>query len=133
MRISYVDATLPKRLRQEELKEVYSFTCQCKLCTSTETLDPREALWCPKGCGGICPHPTEGAVDFALLELLRLIVRRRPDLTVREMQNRCGEHRCRVRRAPRGAGGIEESHVPTIQRWVQAVAVPGKLDRPPPS
>ncbi|KAI0693920.1 SET domain-containing protein [Cerioporus squamosus] len=59
VRISYVDATLPKVLRQRELKEVYGFACQCKLCTRAVPADPREALWCPKGCGGICPYPTE--------------------------------------------------------------------------
>ncbi|KAI0746851.1 SET domain-containing protein [Daedaleopsis nitida] len=59
VRISYVDTTLPQRLRQKELKEVYNFTCQCKLCTRTRSADPREAMWCPKGCGGTCPIPTE--------------------------------------------------------------------------
>ncbi|TFK90316.1 SET domain-containing protein [Polyporus arcularius HHB13444] len=59
VRISYVDTTLPKALRQKELKEVYSFVCQCKLCSRAVPADPREALWCPKRCGGICPYPTE--------------------------------------------------------------------------
>ncbi|KAI0711226.1 SET domain-containing protein [Earliella scabrosa] len=60
IRISYVDPTLPKTLRQQELKEVYSFACRCKLCTRALPADPREALVCPKACGGICPHPAEG-------------------------------------------------------------------------
>ncbi|OJT01751.1 N-lysine methyltransferase SMYD2 [Trametes pubescens] len=59
VRISYVDTTLPKDLRQKELTEVYNFTCQCKLCTKPPTVDPRESLWCPKKCGGTCPLPTE--------------------------------------------------------------------------
>ncbi|EJF63742.1 SET domain-containing protein [Dichomitus squalens LYAD-421 SS1] len=65
IRISYVDTTLPNRLRQNELKEVYSFSCQCKLCCRTTAADPREALWCPKSCGGICPYPTEESGDRA--------------------------------------------------------------------
>ena len=65
VRISYVDTTLPKALRQKELREVYSFACQCTLCTRAAAADPREALWCPKGCGGICPYPTEGASGSA--------------------------------------------------------------------
>ncbi|KAI9063571.1 SET domain-containing protein [Trametes sanguinea] len=59
VRIAYVDTTLPKHLRQKELKETYSFTCQCKLCTRVTSVDAREALWCPKQCGGTCPLPTE--------------------------------------------------------------------------
>ncbi|EIW55654.1 SET domain-containing protein [Trametes versicolor FP-101664 SS1] len=59
IRISYVDTTLPKDLRQKELTEVYNFTCQCKLCTKPPAVDPRESLWCPKKCGGTCPLPTE--------------------------------------------------------------------------
>ncbi|KAH9941306.1 SET domain-containing protein [Epithele typhae] len=59
IRISYVDTTQPTRLRQTELKAVYNFTCRCKNCSATETVDPREALWCPNGCGGMCPHPDE--------------------------------------------------------------------------
>ncbi len=58
-----MDTTLPKALRQKELKEVYSFACQCKLCSRAVPADPREALWCPKRCGGVCPYPTEGASD----------------------------------------------------------------------
>ncbi|KAI0764895.1 SET domain-containing protein [Fomes fomentarius] len=59
VRISYVDTTLPKHLRQKELKETYNFACLCTLCTRAMPAEPREALWCPKGCGGICPHPSE--------------------------------------------------------------------------
>ncbi|KAI0360613.1 SET domain-containing protein [Trametes cingulata] len=59
VRIAYVDTTLPKRLRHKELKETYNFTCLCKLCIRALPVDPREALWCPKGCGGTCPLPTE--------------------------------------------------------------------------
>ncbi|KAI0777740.1 SET domain-containing protein [Trametes elegans] len=60
VRIAYIDTTLPKHLRHQELKETYNFTCQCNLCKkSPATVDPREAMWCPKNCGGTCPLPTE--------------------------------------------------------------------------
>ncbi|KAI0635233.1 SET domain-containing protein [Trametes polyzona] len=59
VRISYVDTTLPKRLRQQELAETYNFTCQCKVCARPPPVDPRESLWCPKNCGGTCPLPAE--------------------------------------------------------------------------
>ena len=65
IRISYVDTTLPTHIRQEELKEVYNFTCGCNLC-STSNADPREALWCPVGCGGMCLYPTEGMLSPAV-------------------------------------------------------------------
>ncbi|KAI1798145.1 SET domain-containing protein [Ganoderma leucocontextum] len=65
VRISYVDTTLPRALRQKELKEVYSFVCQCKTCTRALPADPREALWCPKRCGGICPYPPQEDPDSA--------------------------------------------------------------------
>ncbi|KIJ63125.1 hypothetical protein HYDPIDRAFT_182437 [Hydnomerulius pinastri MD-312] len=58
---AYIDTTLPRSLRQEALKETYSFQCQCTLCempTGTG-IDPREAVWCPKSCGGMCPLPNE--------------------------------------------------------------------------
>ncbi|KAI0674368.1 SET domain-containing protein [Trametes maxima] len=59
VRIAYVDTTLPKGLRQNELQETYNFTCRCKLCNKPPPVDLREALWCPKKCGGTCPIPTE--------------------------------------------------------------------------
>ncbi|KAM5533874.1 hypothetical protein V8D89_012414 [Ganoderma adspersum] len=59
IRISYVDTTLPAALRQKELKEVYSFVCQCTACTRALPADPRAALWCSKQCGGICPYSAQ--------------------------------------------------------------------------
>ncbi|KAF9226289.1 SET domain-containing protein [Gyrodon lividus] len=57
---AYMDTTLPKSQRQKVLEETYSFTCQCPLCTQDSTIiDPREAVWCPKSCGGTCPLPNE--------------------------------------------------------------------------
>ncbi|KAG2002564.1 hypothetical protein CC2G_004744 [Coprinopsis cinerea AmutBmut pab1-1] len=58
---SYIDATLPRALRQKALKETYHFTCRCSLCSPADTASPdlREALYCPKKCGGVCPFPTE--------------------------------------------------------------------------
>ncbi|KAI0646366.1 SET domain-containing protein [Trametes meyenii] len=59
IRIAYVDTTLPKRLRRRELQDTYHFKCLCKLCIRSPAVDPRDALWCPKNCGGTCPIPTE--------------------------------------------------------------------------
>ncbi|KAJ7466728.1 hypothetical protein B0H11DRAFT_2047522 [Mycena galericulata] len=56
---AYIDTTLPKALRQSSLLETYLFSCGCQLCTSIADVDPRESVWCPKGCGGMCPSPTE--------------------------------------------------------------------------
>ncbi|KAI5982767.1 hypothetical protein EDD15DRAFT_2179981 [Pisolithus albus] len=57
--MSYVDMTLPKSLRQGALLETYNFQCRCKACVESSGVDPREAAWCPKACGGMCPLPTE--------------------------------------------------------------------------
>ncbi|KAG2035155.1 hypothetical protein BDR03DRAFT_868689 [Suillus americanus] len=56
---SYIDTTLPRSLRQAALKETYDFTCQCELCHDDNKIDPREAIWCPKSCGGMCPAPSD--------------------------------------------------------------------------
>jgi hypothetical protein len=56
---SYIDVTSPKTERQKSLTETYNFTCACTLCSSHEG-NIREALWCPKSCGGMCPLPIEG-------------------------------------------------------------------------
>ncbi|KAG6860720.1 hypothetical protein C0995_008163 [Termitomyces sp. Mi166 len=56
---SYIDTTLPRYLRQKSLKETYNFECTCTLCTSSADVDPREAVFCPKKCGGTCPVPLE--------------------------------------------------------------------------
>ncbi|KAJ7596939.1 hypothetical protein C8J56DRAFT_1001009 [Mycena floridula] len=59
---SYIDVTLPRDRRQKDLIETYNFECRCELCTHPPPVDLREALWCPKACGGICPIPTEDNV-----------------------------------------------------------------------
>ncbi|KAL1721019.1 hypothetical protein EV715DRAFT_249315 [Schizophyllum commune] len=56
---SYIDTTLPRALRRRELQEGYNFLCECSLCKTPPPVDAREALWCPKSCGGMCPLPTE--------------------------------------------------------------------------
>ncbi|KAH9477693.1 Histone-lysine N-methyltransferase ASHR1 [Psilocybe cubensis] len=59
---AYIDTTLPREHRQKILNETYHFTCRCPLCApppANSTLDMREAMWCPKKCGGMCPLPTE--------------------------------------------------------------------------
>ncbi|KAF9060323.1 SET domain-containing protein [Rhodocollybia butyracea] len=48
-------------LRQQTLEETYNFTCACRLCTSINDVDPREAMNCPKNCGGLCPLPSDDA------------------------------------------------------------------------
>ncbi|CAL1709203.1 unnamed protein product [Somion occarium] len=57
--VSYVDTSVPRDLRQKELKETYNFVCHCSLCIRQTEVDPRTAMSCPKSCGGICPLPTE--------------------------------------------------------------------------
>ncbi|KAL1706917.1 hypothetical protein EV121DRAFT_256712 [Schizophyllum commune] len=56
---SYIDTTLPRALRRRELQEGYNFLCECSLCKTPPPVDAREALWCPKSCGGMCPLPNE--------------------------------------------------------------------------
>jgi len=56
---AYVDTSLPRAMRQQSLKETYNFTCNCTLCAIPPLPDPRESMWCPKSCGGMCPLPTE--------------------------------------------------------------------------
>lgn len=57
---SYIDTTLPRVQRQEALSSSHNFTCRCELCSQPPVPDPREALVCPKTCGGACPFPSEG-------------------------------------------------------------------------
>ncbi|KAI0263133.1 hypothetical protein BC834DRAFT_828026 [Gloeopeniophorella convolvens] len=57
---SYIDTTLPKAQRQAVLSVTYNFSCECTLCSQPPGPDPREALLCPKNCGGTCPFPSEG-------------------------------------------------------------------------
>ncbi|KAF8268346.1 SET domain-containing protein [Lactarius quietus] len=56
---SYIDTTLPRVQRQAALSATYSFACKCSLCSEPPKSDPREALLCPKDCGGTCPFPSE--------------------------------------------------------------------------
>ncbi|KAH9985658.1 SET domain-containing protein [Russula compacta] len=56
---SYIDTTLPRAQRQAALSASYDFSCQCALCSQPPEPDPREALACPKNCGGTCPFPSE--------------------------------------------------------------------------
>ncbi|KDR78759.1 hypothetical protein GALMADRAFT_64592 [Galerina marginata CBS 339.88] len=58
---AYIDTTLPREKRQQILQETYHFTCKCNLCAPSPTSPPdlREAMWCPKKCGGVCALPTE--------------------------------------------------------------------------
>ncbi|EJD41974.1 hypothetical protein AURDEDRAFT_105699 [Auricularia subglabra TFB-10046 SS5] len=61
---SYVDISLPRHLRRRDLKETYNFTCNCSACSSLDDPsvgDPRYAVWCPKGCGGVCRIPELGS------------------------------------------------------------------------
>lgn len=62
---SYIDITLPRSRRQNDLKETYNFTCECELCKPSTNPDDgqvggedwRERMWCPKRCGGTSPLP----------------------------------------------------------------------------
>ncbi|KAH9026262.1 SET domain-containing protein [Lactarius deliciosus] len=56
---SYIDTTLPRTHRQAALSATYNFACKCTLCSKPPKPDPREALACPKNCGGSCPFPSE--------------------------------------------------------------------------
>ncbi|KAI9568086.1 hypothetical protein HD554DRAFT_2102896 [Boletus coccyginus] len=65
--MAYIDTTLPKVQRQKTLVETYNFTCQCPLCMqTTAVIDPREAVLCPKSCGGTCPFPNEDTISRCL-------------------------------------------------------------------
>ncbi|OAX40443.1 SET domain-containing protein [Rhizopogon vinicolor AM-OR11-026] len=59
---SYIDTTLPRSLRQAALQDTYDFICQCKLCHDDKKVDPRESVWCPTSCGGMCPAPSDGKI-----------------------------------------------------------------------
>ncbi|KAG2108658.1 uncharacterized protein F5147DRAFT_694186 [Suillus discolor] len=61
---SYIDTTLPRSIRQAALKETYDFTCQCQLCHDDNIIDPRESIWCPKSCGGMCPAPSDESETY---------------------------------------------------------------------
>ncbi|KAN0111816.1 hypothetical protein V8E52_008196 [Russula decolorans] len=56
---SYIDTSLPRVQRQAALSATYNFSCECGLCSQPPAPDPREALACPKNCGGACPFPSE--------------------------------------------------------------------------
>ncbi|KAI0287197.1 SET domain-containing protein [Russula brevipes] len=56
---SYIDTTLPRDQRQAALSATYNFSCQCQLCSQPPEPDPREAIACPKDCGGACLFPSE--------------------------------------------------------------------------
>ena len=97
---AYIDTTLPRDLRQRHLRETYHFTCGCNLCTppSGVPVDWREAMWCPKKCGGICPLPTERsclAEDTSFLNyMLRECVRKQFN-TLFKVPGSCKRYRCR--------------------------------------
>ncbi|KAJ6484472.1 hypothetical protein C8R47DRAFT_1280715 [Mycena vitilis] len=59
---AYIDTTLPRAQRQTALRATYHFVCACSLCAASpgvDVVDPREAVWCPRACGGMCPAPSE--------------------------------------------------------------------------
>ncbi|KAF8890645.1 hypothetical protein BD779DRAFT_1643693 [Infundibulicybe gibba] len=57
---SYIDTTVSRLQRRKILQETYNFTCECNLCTAEgDAQDLREAIWCPKSCGGTCLMPTQ--------------------------------------------------------------------------
>ncbi|KAG7092156.1 hypothetical protein E1B28_008525 [Marasmius oreades] len=78
---AYIDTTLPPYLRRKALEEAYFFTCHCHLCDGkpgrckdnndnkmdidTVATDPRESLWCPNNCGGMCPLPSVESEDLS--------------------------------------------------------------------
>lgn len=65
VKTSYIDATLPRALRQASLMETYNFHCRCTACAAPADADPRESVWCPKSCGGTCPILAEGLADLS--------------------------------------------------------------------
>ena len=60
---SYIDLSLPRRMRIADLKERYYFDCDCLACEegkirSANLVDPRESLQCRvKGCLGVAWLP----------------------------------------------------------------------------
>lgn len=64
---SYLDLTLPELQRRKELAERYKFGCDCRACDRSRSRagepDPREAVACGKGCGGMSWLPGEPALS----------------------------------------------------------------------
>ena len=62
---SYIDLSLPRRMRVADLKERYYFDCDCAACEegrirSATVVDPRESLQCQVGgCQGVAWLPGE--------------------------------------------------------------------------
>ena len=100
---SYIDITLSRALRRRELQEGYNFLCECSLCKTPPPIDAREALWCPKSCGGMCPLPTEGSFLFSNAQARLLITFiRKPAHSMYEVQGRNQRHgRCSGRYSSR--------------------------------
>ncbi|KAG2140635.1 hypothetical protein DEU56DRAFT_735015 [Suillus clintonianus] len=71
---SYIDTTLPRSLRQAALKETYDFTCKCELCRDSNKIDPRESIWCPKSCGGMCPAPSDESETYQCVKCRAVVV-----------------------------------------------------------
>lgn len=65
---SYIDTTVSRERRREELEMTYGFTCKCSVCEMPEgSVDPRECVRCPRaGCVGLVPHPREGRFTIYL-------------------------------------------------------------------
>lgn len=73
---SYIDLSLPRQIRQKDLRDRYYFDCRCDLCQGTlGAVDPREALVCQtRDCPGLlemsmfykCLCARNGLIDFAI-------------------------------------------------------------------
>ncbi|KAG9031102.1 hypothetical protein FRB95_003148 [Tulasnella sp. JGI-2019a] len=128
---SYVDISLPRRLRLKELKDRYMFDCVCGACdtpTGVERVDPREAMICgqssctsmlalpdsKRSVASICPScknfPTV-EVD-AVLDAVRLGEEALEKATAMELDN------------PEGAMRYTSNLIPLLSRHVPITSHP---------
>lgn len=73
---SYIDVTLPREQRQQNLLKQYKFVCNCALCLSeAKQFNARSAVRCDKvTCPGIC-EASSNVQSHCLLTEMRLIYR----------------------------------------------------------
>ena len=62
-RVLVVEDNKINQIVTQNILQKENFECKCELCDNeTPGNDAREAMECPKLCGGSCPLPTEGTL-----------------------------------------------------------------------